>query len=391
MNKMLELRQKRAALLDEVQALNAAAEKEDRDFNPTEQTSYDGKMKEALDLANRIARLEASERAFNDAGLNTGKAPVQNRLGVGDGKQSQERAFCHFLRTGDEGPMREQRASNDTDMNVGTSADGGYAVPTGHYQGIIARRDEQLLTTKLNMMPIPGKGTTVNVPVDNEADGEFIVTNEAAAYDRDAPAINQVAMTLLKYTKKIELSKELLRDEDSRLLAFLEDFVARGMAKTHNSLLLTEVAANGTALKTFASATAIAFGELEDMVGNNDLGPYLEDDRSVAWVTRNATFWDVKSIVGSDRQYAVNTDSGKTILGYPVAISQKVAATAASAKDIYFGNWNLVGWREGMGFGVVRDPYTLAHLGQIRLIYDFDAVYKVLQAEAIGYGVHPSA
>lgn len=388
MNKMLELRQKRAALLDEVQAMNAAAEKEDRDFNPTEQTAYDGKMKEALDLANRIARLEASERAFNDAGLNTGKAPTYAKKPVADTTMG---IFAHWLRTGDETARQEFRASNDTDMNIGTAADGGDLVPTGHYQGIIARRDEMLLTDKLGVMRVPGKGTTVNVPYDNEADGEFVAANEAAAYDRDAPAIAKKALTLVKYTKKIELSKELLRDEDSRLLPFLENFVARGMAKTHNGLLLTEVASNGTALKTFASATAIAFGELEDMVGNNDLGEYLEDDNSVAWVTRNATFWDIKSIVGSERQYAVNNDTGKTILGYPVSISQKAAATAASAKDIYFGNWSYVGMREGFGFGVIRDPFTLAHLGQVRLIYDFDVVYGVLVAEAIGYGVHPSA
>jgi hypothetical protein len=41
------------------------------------------------------------------------------------------------------------KASNDTDMNVGTSADGGYAVPTGHYNGIIARLDEAALYGKL--------------------------------------------------------------------------------------------------------------------------------------------------------------------------------------------------------------------------------------------------
>jgi len=55
------------------------------------------------------------------------------------------------------------------------------------------------------------------------------------------------------------------------------------MATTHNGLLLTEVATNGTLLKTFASATAIAAGEPEDVVFNDTLGYYLDDNGSVGW------------------------------------------------------------------------------------------------------------
>ena len=56
------------------------------------------------------------------------------------------KAFAYFVRTGDKGAIK---ASNDTDMNVGTPADGGDAVPTGHFQGIIARRDESMLAQRL--------------------------------------------------------------------------------------------------------------------------------------------------------------------------------------------------------------------------------------------------
>ena len=35
-----------------------------------------------------------------------------------------------------------------------------------------------------------------------------------------------------------------------------------------------------------AAAAAIAFGEPEDIIGNDDLGPYLDDDAAIAWVMR---------------------------------------------------------------------------------------------------------
>jgi len=323
----------------------------------------------------------------DDGGFQTKSVNLNLKTKLGD---SEIKSYCHYLRTGDGGGLAKgqlEKASNDTDMNIGTDADGGYAVPTGHFNGIIARRDEDMLAAKLGVRMIPGVGTTVNVPVDNEADGEFVATTEASGTDRDAPALDQVAMTLLMYTKRIELSWQLLNDEDSRLMAFLDDFVGRGMAKTHNALLLTE-AATGTQLKEFASATAIVFGELEDMAGNDDIGPYLESESGVAWVTKNSHYWDIKSIVGTDRQYAVNEDAqgGRTLLGMPLYISQKAPAMTAALKPIFLANWNYMAKREAPGFTMLRDPYSKASTGQVVLHYYFQTVYELLQAEAIGYG-----
>jgi len=300
------------------------------------------------------------------------------------------KAFAYFVRTGDKGAIK---ASNDTDMNVGDAADGGNAVPTGHFQGIIARRDESMLAQRLGVRNIPGQGTTVNVPIDNEGDGEFVSTNETANFDRDAPALDQAAMTLLKYTKKIELSVEVLEDEDSRLLEFLNDFVGRGMAKTHNNLLITEVGSNGTSLKTFNSATAVAAGEIEDLMSFGDLPYYLDEGNSNAFIMRPSTLMDIYSIRGAERAYHAQVgDTANTLMGYPVYFSQKTGATnTASSKSVYFGNFNYVGFREAPGFTVLRDPYSKAGSGQVVLHYYFRTVYKVLQAEAVGYGVHPSA
>jgi len=74
-----------------------------------------------------------------------------------------------------------------------------------------------------------------------------------------------------------------------------------------------------------------------------------------------------------------------------VHYSAKAGLTAANAKSVFFGNWNFVGKREAPGFTVLRDPYSKAANGQVVLHYYFRTVYDVLQAEAIGYGDHPTA
>ena len=314
---------------------------------------------------------------------------INNKTKRGD---DEVKALAYFIRTGDKGAIK---ASNDTDMNVGDAADGGNSVPTGHFQNIIARRDESMLARQLGVTLIPGKGTTVNVPLDGEADGEFASTGEGTAFDRDAPVLGQAAMTLVKYSKKIELSVELLEDEDSRLLDFLSNFVGRGMAKTHNDLLITEALANGTKTDDF-SQTAIAAGDLEQMTFDDDLAAYLDDAGSVGWVMKPSTYASVISIASSNtRFYHANvTDTASprpTLLGYPVYFSNKISAIGSGNKSVIFGNYSQMGYREAPGLTFLRDPYSKAGNGQVVLHYYFRTVYKVLQAEAIGYGQHATA
>jgi HK97 family phage major capsid protein len=325
-----------------------------------------------------------------EKGSPTVKAPA---VIDGLGEKDEMKGFMHYIRTGQENSvMKGLKASNDTDMNIGTAADGQYLVPTGHYQNVIARRDEAALWQKLGVTEIPGVGTTVNVPYDNEADGEFVVATETAEFDDDAPATGRKQLTFAKYTKIIRISHELLRDEDSRLEAFLANWVGRGMAKTHNDLLVTEVESYGTSLKTFASATAVAKGELEDMVFQADMVNYL-DSGSVNWVMSGPSYSKIISLVGDARTYA-QTPQGEfreSILNFPVHFTNKADTIAASKKSIFFGDWSQVGVRNGQGLQLIRDPYTRARYGQIELVYLFDCVYGVLNSEAIGYGVHPSA
>ena len=336
----------------------------------------------AIDKAVKAAL--ANEEPTTNGGF-AQKAASVNIHASGKTGDGQDDAFKSFV-FGKNGDNFTLKASNATDMNIGTAADGGNTVPTGMYNQIIARRDESLLAARLPIMRIPGTGTTVDVPLDSEADGEFVATNEAANFDLDSPAIGKKSLTLLNYSKYIDVSYQLLEDSATNIEAFLAEWVGRGMAKTHNSLLLTEVAANGTNFATFAGTTAIAFGEPEEIVANDDLSAYLEDEGTAAWVMRNSTKWAIRSIVGNDRQYYANQDgSNDTLLGYPVYASQKAGAMTAGSDSVFFGNWRYVGMREGTEINFIRDPYTVASKGQVRLLWNFRTVYGVLQSEAIGY------
>lgn len=399
------LLQKRADLVAEGKRLFEAAERDGRDLTADEKARDDAINAEldstAADLARHERRLERERTAP--------AAPAFNKSRAGDNFGA---AFQHWARTGEKAPLQDggwgdfreiegvgegvtiRAASNATDMNIGTAADGGNVVPTGFYNQIVARRDESDLASKLPLLNIPtsGGGNAFDIPVDNEADGEFVATTEAQDFDLDAPALDKKTATLVLYSKYTDVSYQLLRSTPTDLMGFLANFVGRGWAKTRNSLLLTEVAANGTALKTFAAAAAIAAGEPEDIVANDDLANYLDEDAAVAWVMRSATHWDIKSLTGNSRLYEVQAamSGGRELLGYPVFYSQKAAAVAASAKPVYFGNWRYVAKADGNALTFLRDPYTVAIKGQVRLLWHFEIDFVVVQAEAIGYAVHPT-
>jgi HK97 family phage major capsid protein len=281
-------------------------------------------------------------------------------------------------------------------MNITTAADGASAVPTGFAGQIAMRMTEVRLAEKLGVRKVPGKGTTVNFPYQNAEPVVFATTAEQAddhsvIYERDVLVLGNKAFTLVKKTRRVELTSEILDDEDENLMGAIGEWIGQEMGVTHNTALLTEVAASGTSLKTFAAAAAIAAGEPEDIVFNNALGFYLDDANPGAWVMRNPTFGDIASITGNARLYA-ETPGGSfkhEVLGYPVFLSGAAAAIAASAKSTYFGNWFSVGMREDPALRLLRNPYRVP--GLVILEYDFRLVYGVLTAGGIGYGVHPSA
>ena len=292
--------------------------------------------------------------------------------------------------------VRELRAVDST-MNITTAADGAVTVPTTLAPRIAERLIEIRLTDRLGCQMIPGVGTTVNHTYENADPVVFAATSEMGddgttnAYQRDAMVLANKAFTLAKKTKKVWLTEELLEDTGENLMEAIGSWIGRGMGLTHNYLLLTEAAASGTLLDTFASASAIAAGEPENLVFNDTLGYYLDDASNPAWVTRPTTHGAIKSIAGNSRLYSdQNLGSGgrRQLLGYPIEYSNYATAIAASAKSLYFGNWWYMGFRESPALRLIRDPYTVD--GMVILKYSFRTVYGLLIAGALGYGLHPT-
>src|SRR5512139_1098270 len=180
--KAQELRGRRAELISQARGMLDRADNEQRGLTPEERTAYDAlqnqieaaktdielrERQEALEL--EMATLEQRKSAQNP--INT---PNVLKIPRGD---NETRAVAHYLRTGDAGGLAGlEMRQNANDMTIADSTYAGYAVPTGLYNNIVARRDVGMLADILGCRRIPGKGTAVNVPLDNAATTLFVST-----------------------------------------------------------------------------------------------------------------------------------------------------------------------------------------------------------------------
>lgn len=401
-----EMRRNRATWIGEMKALHDGAE--GRDLSEEEQRSYDDLRAKVASADKQIKRAEEIEALGADLRSAPGSTPSGQQSAppvlqyAGDDRQTAEKRAVRLYVRGDEGAIREMdaqmraeaRASNDTDLNIGTPADGGYLVPTAHYQGIIAKANDIALADRLGVMPFtPEGGTTMNVPVQSGTTNKFVSTNEAATFDRDAPAFGQTAMTLVKFTKDVQLSDELIADNGSDLFTFLNFYVGEALGLTHNSALITEALANGTST-TLAAAAAATAADVQTLVYALK-GRYTA---SAQWIMRRATEGAYRKLQGTDFLFA-ETPSGMPVAGPTGATLWKfplwneddtLPAIGAGNKSILFGNFGYMGRRSTV-LTMLRDPYSKASTGQLVMHYYTRIVYKVLQAEAILYGKHPTA
>lgn len=405
----MNLKEKRIAAIRKMQELTALDS-----MNEEQIAEFDRLEEEVRGLDTQIAAMEQRQQRSAALVATTSQrtsVPERNTPAIlrGERGDNEANAWKAYFAYGDSGglshlrgedergqksvvltlPPYEQRAAVDSTMNITTGADGGYLVPTG-FAGIVAvRKNERMLAPRLGCRLVPGIGTTVNYPYESADPDAFATTAETAddhttVYERSTAPTGLKAFTLVKKTRKVDLTEELLEDNAVNVQNYVADRIAREIAKTHNAMLDAEVEANGTNLKSFASNSAIAAGELEPIVGNDALGFYLEDSSTASWVMRSSTHWAIKAITGNNRMYA-GTEAG--LLGYNVTHSNAVDAIGAGGKSVLFGDWDYVGYRESNEIRFISDPYTVD--GLVILKYSFRAVYGILQPAAIGYGVHP--
>lgn len=282
-----------------------------------------------------------------------------------NGMESFDRNLRRFVQSGWDGFDGHERLQVRNAMSTTTAAEGGYTVPSEvasrliealkDYSGV-RRVAEVVVTAKGNALPWPTSDGTSEV-------GELVAEN-ASATPSD-PSFATAPMTAYRYSSKIIAAPvELLMDSSIDMEGFIADRCAQRIGRISNQHFTTgtgtgqpyglaaaaAVGKTGTAGQT----TTIIHDDVVDLIHSVN-GEYRQDSRGAQFMGSDLALKMLRKLKDNQSRplyLPSDGESAESILGYQFVVNNSVAAPAASAKSLLFGNF----WR---GYKV-RDVLDIA-------------------------------
>ncbi len=316
---------------------------------------------EALERELATVRRDGEFRARNTAYRTPNRSDLHPGSGGGaaentsQGPTDQERAFTHYLRTGQPNSDLEFRAQAE-----GTGAAGGFLVPTGFLEKIterlkafggVAGEAERISTSMGNTLPWPTNDDTAN-------QGEIVAENAAAAGGADL-VFGQKQLSAYKYESTgvggvpLKVSFELAQDSAFDLEAFVQRKLAERIARKQATHWTTGTGTSqpqgimtgtASALTVASNAVGLTYPNLVALSHVPDVA-YREDGECV-WLMSDGVLSLVETLVDSTGRPLLNMSTDgiggkpvRTILGYRVVIDNTLPATfTTGVKTVLFGN-----------------------------------------------------
>ncbi len=395
MNKILELREKRAKAWDATKAFLDTKRGTDGLISAEDEATYNKMEADVIALGREIDRLE--KQAILDAELNapianplTGK-PVNSKLDGKMGRATDEykKAFWNAMRT---------RAGEGLDttirnaLQVGTDTEGGYLVPDEFERRLIESLEEENIFRRLANVITTSSGDRKIPVVASKGTASWI--DEEGAIPESDDAFGQVSIGAYKLGTLIKVSEELLNDNVFNLEAYISREFARRIGNKEEEAFFTGdgsgkptgifAATGGAQLGiTTAGTTAITLDEMLDLFYSLK-APYRN---KASFVMNDATIKAIRKLKDGQGQYlwqpSVQAGTPDTILNRPIHTSSFVPTIEAGAKTIAFGDFSYywVADRQGRVFKRLNELYAVT--GQVGFVATQRVDGKLILPEAI--------
>lgn len=366
MNHVLELRQQRAKLIEDMGQIvaRAAAEKRAMTAEETESwermTSDEKSLRSTIQAAETAATLQSEmESAGARAAARPGDPAAEQRQEQQEEAYSQ--AFRSYLIGGLEGLEPEQRAilrsgfkqTESRAQSAITGGSGGYTVP----QGFRARVEVALKSfggmRSLAEVITTDSGNDIPMPTNNDTGNKGRLLAENAAITETALTFGQVVLKSWKYSSDLILVPiELLMDTVIDIEQFIANAQATRLGRITNEHFTTGDNTNkpqgvvpaSVLGKTGANGqtTSVTYNDLVDLKYSVNSAYRPAAKFSFADTTYKAL---MKLVDSDNRPLLLSQNVGITagapdvLLGHPIAINDDVPVMAANAKSILFGDF----------------------------------------------------
>jgi HK97 family phage major capsid protein len=391
LNKIIELREKRAKLWESTKAFLDSRRNENGLLSAEDTATYERMEQDVVDLGKEIERLE--RQAVLDLELSKPtSSPLFNTPNntIGEEKKGRasdeyKKAFWNTMRNNSTPEIRNS-------LKIGTDSEGGYLVPDEFektlVEGLLEENIFRTLATIINTSSGDRK-----IPVVASKGNASWVDEEAPIPESD-DSFGQISIGAFKLATIIKISEELLNDSVFNLESYIAKEFARRIGSAEEEAFLI---GNGTGRPTgifndtggagvgttASTQSTIKIDEVIDLFYSLK-SPYR---KKATFIMNDSTVKEIRKLKDGNGQYiwqpSITAGEPDTILNRPVKTSSYVPGLAAGAKPIAFGDFSYywIADRQGRSFQRLNELYAVT--GQIGFKASQRVDGKLILPEAI--------
>lgn len=392
MNKILELREKRAKAWEDAKAFLDSKKDTDNTLSAEDTATYDKMEAEVINLGKEIERLERRV-AFDEELARPTSSPITNTPGSTMGAEEKKGKASNAYKQAFWKAMRNKNSYDvQNALQIGTDSEGGYLVPDEFERTLIEALQEENIFRGMAKVITTSSGDR-KIPVVASKGTASWVDEEGPIPESD-DAFTQVSIGAYKLATMIKVSEELLNDSVFNLESYIaKEFARRIGAKEEEAFFIGDGSGKPTGIFnatggaelgiTAASATAITVDEIMDLFYSLK-SPYR---KNALFTMNDATVKAIRKLKDGNGQYlwqpSISIGQPDTILNRPVKTSVYVPTITAGAKSIAFGDFGYywVADRQGRSFQRLNELF--AATGQVGFKASQRVDGKLILAEAI--------
>jgi HK97 family phage major capsid protein len=362
------LREQRAA---KAKALNELVNK--KDWNAAvDQPIYDAGMSEIDAIDAQITRINDLNKKVADDALTDHVASAAEKKGRDNGDEGMA-LYAKWLRGGDKALSAEEWMKVRNTMSTTTGSEGGFTVQTTVANTVLDALKAYGGMRAVSTVIQTSQGNPMNFPTsDGTSEEGEIVAENVSATDLDA-SFATVGMPVYKYSsKKFAIPFELLQDSNVDMEGFIRGRAVTRLGRVTNKHFtigtgtaqprgVVTAATTGVAAANGSSqVTNVTYDSLVDL--EHSVDPEYRKAGNCGFMMRDDTVRIVRKIKDSQGRpiFVPGYESGSPggapdrLLGRPIYVNQDVAAMAASARSILFGDFRYYTIRDVMDIQMFR-------------------------------------
>lgn len=367
MNKILELREKRAKLWDKTKAFLDEKKNEKGLLSPEDTATYEQMEQEVLAFGKEIDRLE--RQCLMDLEL----SKATNSVIVGQPyKEKDDSTKTGFASNAYKESMLTALRSNfrrvDNVLQEGVDTDGGYLVPTEYDNRLIQGLEEENIMRKLSTIIKTGAERKINIAATTPAAAWI---DEGGQLTFGNAKFDQINLDAHKLHVAVKVTEELLYDNVFNLENYILDKFARALANAEEDAFLNgdgvgkptgifHPTDGGEVGVTAAGLKAITADEVLDLIYSLKR-PYR---KNAVFITNDATLALLRKLKDGNGAYiwqpSYQAGEPDTLLGYKVYTSAYVPTVAAGNPVIAFGDFSYynIGDRGSRSFAELKELFA---------------------------------